>query len=142
MSPSAHSRRKRLGCVLAVVGLVAIIAAACSQHNSTTGPTSAVVAGQKPLSIPVGRPPHHGKPEDHGPFGNPPFDRPPFFPPGPPPWNDHDHHDADLQSPAGTAVAFVTGSGGLKHSVSLYGALMVGVGGVFVQRLGGRRRRK
>jgi hypothetical protein len=135
--PSAHSRRKRLGCVLAVVGLIAVIVAACSKHDSPTGPNTALIQGQKPLSIPVGRPPHHGKPEGHGPFGNPPFDRPPFTPPGPPPW-----HDAELQSPAETTVALETGSGGVNRSVSLFGVLMIGVAGVFVQQLGGRRRRK
>src|SRR5215470_13375330 len=101
--PSAHSRRKRLGCILAVVGLIAVVVAACSKHDSPTGPNTALIQGQKPLSNPLGRPP--GKPPTHGPFGTPPLG-PPFTPPGPPPW-----HDAELQAPADTAVALETGSG-------------------------------
>ena len=131
--PSAHPRRKRLGCILAVVGLIAVVVAACSKHDSPTGPNTALIQGQKPLSNPLGRPP--GKPPTHGPFGTPPLG-PPFTPPGPPPW-----HDAELQAPADTAVALETGSG-VRRSATLYGALMFGVAGVFAHQLGGRRRRK
>jgi hypothetical protein len=133
--PSLHSRRKRLGCILALVGLIAVVVAACSKHDSPTGPSTASVQGQKPLSIPIGRPP--GPPFK---FPPPPVVHPPFQPPGPPPWA-FPFHDAELQGPADTAVAQASGSG-MDRSVSLYGVLMVGVAGVFVQRLGGRRRRK
>ena len=134
---SLHSRRKRLGCILALVGLIAVVVAACSKHDSPTGPSTASIQGQKPLSIPVGRPP--GPPFK---FPPPPIIRPPFQPPGPPPWANPSIHDAELQGPADTAVAQASGSGWMDRSVSLYGVLMVGVAGVFVRQLGGRRRRK